>query len=111
MTSPVNNSSLAAAPTLPLGNATTVYPVDPNAAKTDQVAQQALPAVQTDTTRCWSCKTKVGLLGFKCKCSYVFCSRHRHSDQHGCTYDYKTEFRQRLAKENPVVVASKVPPI
>jgi hypothetical protein len=111
MTIPVNNSSLAAAPSLPTGNATTAQPVDPNIEKTNQVGQQVLPAVQTDTTRCWSCKRKVGLLGFKCKCSYVFCGSHRHSDQHGCTYDYKTEFKQKLAKENPVVIASKVPPI
>ncbi len=44
---------------------------------------------QPDTSKCWSCKKKVGLLGFKCKCSYVYCSRHRHSDQHNCTFDYK----------------------
>jgi hypothetical protein len=64
--------------------------------------------IQTDTSKCWSCNRKVGLLGFKCKCNYTFCGTHRYSDKHTCTYDYKTNERSQLQKANPVVMASKI---
>lgn len=64
--------------------------------------------IQTDTTKCWSCNKKVGLLGFKCKCNYTFCGIHRYSDKHSCTYDYKTNERSQLQKANPVIMASKI---
>jgi hemolysin activation/secretion protein len=37
---------------------------------------------QADTTRCFSCNKKVGLLGFRCRCDYVFCSMHRYVSDH-----------------------------
>jgi hypothetical protein len=64
--------------------------------------------VQADTTRCWSCNKKVGLLGFKCRCDYVFCSMHRYSDKHTCSFDYKAMARANLQKANPVVKGAKV---
>jgi len=64
--------------------------------------------VQQDTTRCWSCNKKVGLLGFRCRCEYVFCGLHRYSDKHECPFDYKSLGRVQLAKANPVVKGSKV---
>eukprot|EP00026_Physarum_polycephalum_P012078 Phypoly_transcript_12348.p1 GENE.Phypoly_transcript_12348~~Phypoly_transcript_12348.p1 ORF type:complete len:199 (+),score=29.81 Phypoly_transcript_12348:73-597(+) len=64
--------------------------------------------VQTDTTRCWSCNKKVGLLGFKCRCDYVFCSMHRYSDKHSCPFDYKAMARANLQKANPVIKGAKV---
>ena len=33
---------------------------------------------QINTSRCFSCNKKIGLTGFKCRCSYVFCSEHRY---------------------------------
>merc|ERR1719445_1699574 len=39
--------------------------------------------------RCLSCKKKVGLTGFTCRCGGLFCSIHRYSDKHECTFDYK----------------------
>jgi hypothetical protein len=63
---------------------------------------------QADTTRCFSCNKKVGLLGFKCRCDYVYCSLHRYSDKHSCSFDYKAMARANLQKANPVVQASKV---
>jgi len=63
---------------------------------------------QLDPSRCWSCNKKVGLLGFKCKCYYVFCSRHRYSDKHECSFDYQQAAKTTLAKENPMVVAHKI---
>ena len=111
MTSPINNSSPRAAPALPIGKENTGALTENLAQeKINTVAQQSL-SVQTDTTKCWSCKKKVGLLGFKCRCSYVFCSIHRYSDKHPCTFDYKAEQREKLIKANPVVTAPKITPI
>ena len=39
--------------------------------------------------RCLSCKKKVGLTGFTCRCGGLFCSIHRYSDKHECNFDYK----------------------
>jgi len=58
--------------------------------------------------RCFSCNKKVGLTGFKCRCENLFCGLHRYSDQHDCTFDYKTEGRAKLEKDNPQVVGSKI---
>ena len=46
--------------------------------------------------------------GFKCRCENLFCGLHRYSDQHDCTFDYKTEGRAKLEKDNPQVVGSKI---
>lgn len=59
-------------------------------------------------TRCLSCRKKVGLTGFKCKCGELFCGQHRYPESHNCTFDYKSEGRQKLADSNPVVQAAKV---
>lgn len=58
--------------------------------------------------RCFSCKKRVGLTGFECRCGNLFCSSHRYSDKHSCTFDYKTVGRDAISKANPVVKADKV---
>jgi hypothetical protein len=58
--------------------------------------------------RCHHCKTRVGLTGFECRCSFVFCDKHRYADVHECTYDYAADHRDLLQKLNPRVVASKL---
>lgn len=63
---------------------------------------------QLDKTKCWVCLRKVGLLGFKCRCDYIFCSKHRHYTDHACDYDYKTPAREELARKNPVVQGIKI---
>jgi len=63
---------------------------------------------QTDTMHCWNCRRKVGLLGFRCRCNYIFCSKHRHADQHNCTFDYKALNRAKLEEQNPQIVKSKI---
>ncbi len=55
--------------------------------------------------RCW---TRVGHLGFDCKCGYTFCSKHRHFFDHSCTYDFKAEGKVRIARANPVVQLPKI---
>merc|ERR1711963_209302 len=58
--------------------------------------------------RCLSCKKKVGLTGFTCRCGGLFCSIHRYSDKHECNFDYKELGAEEIRKSNPVVVAKKV---
>jgi len=58
---------------------------------------------------CFVCKKKVGLLGFKCKCGdELFCLKHRMPEAHDCKYDFKKAQREKLLKENPVIVSDKI---
>ena len=50
----------------------------------------------------------IGLLGFQCKCEYYFCAEHRYSDKHECAFDFKTQARKSLEKQNPVIAPSKM---
>ncbi|VFQ75228.1 unnamed protein product [Cuscuta campestris] len=63
-----------------------------------------------EVSRCTGngCRRKVGLIGFRCRCGEVFCSEHRYSDRHDCTFDYKAAGRDAIARENPVVRAAKI---
>jgi hypothetical protein len=63
---------------------------------------------QTDKSRCWRCEKKIGLTGVRCRCGYHFCSLHRYAESHDCDYDYKTNERRKLSKQNPVVQANKL---
>ncbi|KAL2488006.1 Zinc finger A20 and AN1 domain-containing stress-associated protein 5 [Forsythia ovata] len=63
-----------------------------------------------EVTRCSGsgCRKKIGLIGFRCRCGEMFCSEHRYSDRHDCSYDYKAAGREAIARENPVVKAPKI---
>lgn len=58
--------------------------------------------------RCSSCRKKVGLTGFRCRCGDLFCGRHRYSDSHDCSFDYKAFGREQISKANPVIRAAKI---
>lgn len=83
---------------------------EPLAVAPAQPMQPAEPEkpVQANRNRCLCCNKKVGLLGFECRCGYVYCSGHRHAADHNCTFDYATFDKERLAKANPVIAASKL---
>ena len=59
-------------------------------------------------SRCAACRKKVGLLGFRCCCGETFCGAHRYAEKHACGFDYKRAGRERIARNNPVVVAYKI---
>lgn len=59
-------------------------------------------------SRCFTCRKKVGLTGFDCRCGNVFCGVHRYSDVHNCTFDYKADAAEKIRKENPVIVGEKI---
>ncbi|KAG8495980.1 hypothetical protein CXB51_009474 [Gossypium anomalum] len=58
--------------------------------------------------RCFICRKKVGLTGFKCRCENTFCGEHRYPEKHECSFDFKGIGRDAIAKANPVVKADKV---
>lgn len=58
--------------------------------------------------RCGSCKKRVGLTGFTCRCGTTFCGTHRYPEKHDCSFDYKTVGKEAIAKANPVVKAAKL---
>ncbi|XP_051141604.1 zinc finger A20 and AN1 domain-containing stress-associated protein 5-like [Andrographis paniculata] len=90
---------------------------DPRAASASPAGEDAA-AVRTAATlkrprevnRCSGsgCRKRVGLIGFRCRCGEVFCSEHRYSDRHECSYDYKAAGREAIARENPVIRAAKI---
>lgn len=59
-------------------------------------------------SRCSTCKKRVGLTGFKCKCGNLFCGSHRYSEQHDCPFDYRAAGQDAIAKANPIVKAEKL---
>ncbi|KAG6769241.1 hypothetical protein POTOM_024859 [Populus tomentosa] len=59
-------------------------------------------------SRCTSCRKRVGLTGFSCRCGNLFCTVHRYSDKHDCPFDYRNAARDAIAKANPVVKAEKL---
>ncbi|XP_009765432.1 zinc finger A20 and AN1 domain-containing stress-associated protein 6-like [Nicotiana sylvestris] len=77
---------------------------------TDLVGRKAAMKRPREANRCCGigCRRKVGLLPFRCRCGEVFCSEHRYSDRHDCSYDYKAAGRDAIARENPVVKAAKI---
>jgi hypothetical protein len=99
-------------------------PVQQPPAQPEPVAEASSPAVAAaaaepeavfeqkpvSKTRCQVCRKKVGLTGFKCKCSpdAVFCGTHRYAEAHECCFDYKAAAAKKIAAANPLVQAAKV---
>jgi len=60
------------------------------------------------TNRCQVCRKKVGLTGFVCRCGGLFCSIHRYSDKHNCTFNYRELGAEEIRKNNPVILGEKI---
>ncbi|KAH9282761.1 Zinc finger A20 and AN1 domain-containing stress-associated protein 9 [Echinococcus granulosus] len=69
-----------------------------------------IPKVHAQRTvnRCQKCKKRVGLTGFQCRCEGLFCALHRYSDQHDCTFDYRKQGQDQIARDNPEVRCPKI---
>ncbi|CAD5182593.1 unnamed protein product [Musa acuminata subsp. malaccensis] len=98
-------------PTTRLGTPAAETPIVPSSAPKldDEVKpdEESKPPVRY-SKRCSTCRKKVGLTGFRCRCGDLFCGRHRYSDSHDCSFDYKAFGREQIAKANPVVRPSKI---
>lgn len=66
------------------------------------------PKVKEGPKRCTTCRKRVGLTGFNCRCGNLFCSVHRYSDKHNCQFDYRTAARDAIAKANPLIKPEKL---
>jgi hypothetical protein len=56
---------------------------------------------------CQQCKRKT-LLNFTCKCDLIVCINCRYPDIHNCKFDYQKDEKERLTKNNPIVVSEKL---
>ncbi|KAH7442208.1 hypothetical protein KP509_03G076800 [Ceratopteris richardii] len=63
---------------------------------------------RTKPNRCFSRRGRVGLTGFKCRCGNIFCSVHRYSEEHNCTFDYKAKAKKEIAANNQVIKPTKI---
>ena len=70
--------------------------------------QKPVKPLQKNRKRCFQCNRKTGFLGYECKCSYSFCSKHRHPEDHACDHDFKKAHMEKLRKNNPRCVPRKV---
>lgn len=68
----------------------------------------AAPAAVKNSNRCFGCNKKVGVMGFTCRCGSTFCGVHRYPEKHDCTFDFKSQGRDAIAKANPVVKGDKI---
>ncbi|OWM73669.1 zinc finger A20 and AN1 domain-containing stress-associated protein 3-like [Punica granatum] len=94
----------AASPS-PLFSSPSVPVADPSPVE-EKVAAAA--EVQPLANRCWTCRRRVGLTGFKCRCGMTFCGSHRYPEQHACGFDFKSVGREQISKANPVIKAEKL---
>jgi len=58
--------------------------------------------------RCNKCNKKLKLTAFKCKCDEYYCDAHIFSSCHDCPFDYKKQGRERLEKNNPLIMHKKI---
>jgi predicted nucleic acid binding AN1-type Zn finger protein len=77
-------------------------------------ASSTFPSTTPDPPTCHSrctvesCRKRLGLTGFTCKCGSSFCGTHRQPEDHSCGFDHKGHGRIRIASENPTVTGSKL---
>ncbi|XP_074795309.1 AN1-type zinc finger protein 5-like isoform X1 [Natator depressus] len=82
----------------------TLLEISQNSAEGEKTSEKPKPK----KNRCFTCRKKIGLTGFDCRCGNLFCAIHRYSDMHSCPYDYKAEAAEKIRKENPIIVAEKI---
>ncbi|XP_066061618.1 AN1-type zinc finger protein 5-like [Chamaea fasciata] len=82
----------------------TLLEIPQNTAESKTASEKPKPK----KNRCFTCRKKIGLTGFDCRCGNLFCAIHRYSDMHACPYDYKAEAAEKIRKENPIVIAEKI---
>ncbi|GFU39117.1 zinc finger A20 and AN1 domain-containing stress-associated protein 9 [Nephila pilipes] len=69
---------------------------------------------KSDTARrnkrkCFVCNKKLGLTAITCRCGGLFCSVHRYDKEHDCSFDYKSMGAEEIRKNNPLIIAEKIP--
>ncbi|XP_061336381.1 zinc finger A20 and AN1 domain-containing stress-associated protein 4-like [Gastrolobium bilobum] len=105
-------ASAAAASSLPLAVESISQPpvltspaIAPAASGSAFFAAVPVPVQQN---RCGTCRKRVGLTGFRCRCGTTFCGAHRYPEKHGCGFDFKAVGREEIARANPMIKADKL---
>jgi hypothetical protein len=87
-----------------LPNLTTPSPIESH-----EVPTITLEQTQSNSDQCFCCKKKLRLTNrFTCRCGLSLCSIHRYSDRHDCDYNFTTEHRALLSKQNPRICLGKI---
>ncbi|XP_073150775.1 zinc finger A20 and AN1 domain-containing stress-associated protein 4 [Henckelia pumila] len=92
----------------PTPSSAAVVQMSPSAAAEEEITTADPPSPPSLANRCSSCRKKVGLMGFRCRCGTTFCGTHRYPEKHGCSFDFKGVGREAIAKANPVIRAAKL---
>jgi len=114
---PLPNSLETGTPTIPIvspavgsnnGTAEVSEGLDDSAVADGSTEEGDNDGKKPKKNRCHECRKKVGLTGFECRCGGLYCSLHRYSDKHKCSFDYHALGAEQIRKANPVVVSEKV---
>ncbi|GFY87946.1 hypothetical protein Acr_05g0015850 [Actinidia rufa] len=81
--------------------------VVPTQASPDSISSQSSEMKAKGPNKCRTCRKRVGLTGFNCRCGNIFCAVHRYSDKHDCPFEYRTAARDAIGKANPVCEGRK----
>ena len=57
--------------------------------------------------KCDICKKHRPII-LKCRCGCNYCLKHRYIENHNCKFDYKNFEREKIRKENPIIVKDKI---
>jgi predicted nucleic acid binding AN1-type Zn finger protein len=109
--SPSSSSPFSPAPSDPSPVTLSADVSEPSGSSTSvqETAAQSVPVpVPVAANRCGTCRKKVGLTGFKCRCGITFCGTHRYPEHHDCEFDYKAVGRDALSRANPIIKADKL---
>jgi predicted nucleic acid binding AN1-type Zn finger protein len=75
-------------------------------------AEEPKAPVETTTKekrkRCGCCNKKLGLITFPCKCGGEFCSLHRSTADHSCSFDFQADAKKFLSTNLVKVTAKKM---
>jgi hypothetical protein len=52
-----------------------------------------------EKSRCATCRAKLGLLPFLCRCGGAYCSSHISSVAHTCAFDYRAHQSKLLSEQ------------
>lgn len=58
--------------------------------------------------RCALCNCKLKITDIECRCEFKYCMKHRMPENHKCNVDYKEIAKQKIKKENPLVINEKI---
>eukprot|EP00915_Cephaloidophora_sp_WS-2016_P005763 GHVH01007634.1.p1 GENE.GHVH01007634.1~~GHVH01007634.1.p1 ORF type:complete len:165 (+),score=14.03 GHVH01007634.1:703-1197(+) len=108
------NSSDAVLTARLVGDSTSIFPSETAVASMELISalelsdDESIKPIQKNLKRCFACNKKHGLLGFTCKCGYVFCDSHRHATAHDCTFDFKEDGRILIEAMHRKVAPEKI---